>query len=144
MCGCAYPQEILIQFFFQGVMPLFELKNLTKIKDTTQNNLSAQLYWNCSTEFPEGAIYIPFELWPKLFCATQMKLVFRLIARRKCLELPFVVYSILKQCWSVGYACSLFLPLFIADQCLLLINVCCWSLFIADHCLLISWVTLTH
>ena len=25
------------------------------------------------------------------------------IARHICLELPFIVYSILKQCWSVGY-----------------------------------------
>ena len=32
-----------------------------------------------------------------------MKLVFCLIARHYCLELPFIVYSILKQCWSVGY-----------------------------------------
>ena len=29
-----------------------------------------------------GAIYIPFEIWSKLFCATQMKLVFCPIARR--------------------------------------------------------------
>ena len=34
MCRCAYPQENLIQFFFLGVMPLFKLRNLTKIKDT--------------------------------------------------------------------------------------------------------------
>ena len=32
-----------------------------------------------------------------------MKLVFCPIACHLCLELPFVVYSILKQCWSVGY-----------------------------------------
>ena len=37
--------------FFLGVMPLFELRKLTKIKDTTQNSLSAQLHWNRSTEF---------------------------------------------------------------------------------------------
>ena len=30
MCRCAYPQEIL------GAMPLFELRNLTKMKDTTE------------------------------------------------------------------------------------------------------------
>ena len=36
MCTCAYPQEILIQFFFLGAMPLFELRNLTKMKDTTE------------------------------------------------------------------------------------------------------------
>ena len=40
-CRCAYPQEILIQFFFSNA--LFELRNLAKIKDTTQNSLSAQL-----------------------------------------------------------------------------------------------------
>ena len=29
MCRCAYTQKILIQFFFLGVIPLFELRNLT-------------------------------------------------------------------------------------------------------------------
>ena len=44
MCRCAYPQEILIQcyfvfiLYFLGVMPIFEQRNLTKMKDTTQNN----------------------------------------------------------------------------------------------------------
>ena len=46
-CKCAYPQEIL------GVMPLFELRNLTKIKDTTQISSLAQLLYNRSTEFRE-------------------------------------------------------------------------------------------
>ena len=44
MCRCAYPQEILVQFPPLFLMPLFELKNLTKTKDTTQNSLSAQLH----------------------------------------------------------------------------------------------------
>ena len=35
MCWCAYPQEILIQFFFSE-LPLFELRNLAKMKDTTE------------------------------------------------------------------------------------------------------------
>ena len=35
MCRCAYPQEILIQFFFSE-SALFELKNLAKMKDTTE------------------------------------------------------------------------------------------------------------
>ena len=52
MCRCAYLQEILIQFFW-AVVPLFELRNLTKIKDTTQNSSSAQLHRNRSTKFPE-------------------------------------------------------------------------------------------
>ena len=47
MCRCAY----LIQFLFLGVMPLFEPRNLTKIKSTTQNNSSEQLHWNRSTKF---------------------------------------------------------------------------------------------
>ena len=34
MCRCAYPQEILIQFFSRSYS-LFELRNLTKMKDTT-------------------------------------------------------------------------------------------------------------
>ena len=53
MCRCTYPQKILIQFFFLGVMPLLKLRKLTKIKDTTQNSSSAQLHWNRSTEFLE-------------------------------------------------------------------------------------------
>ena len=32
MCRCAYPQEILIQFLFLGVMPLFELIIWQKLK----------------------------------------------------------------------------------------------------------------
>ena len=35
MCRCAYQQEILIHFFL-GAMPLYELRNLTKMKDTTE------------------------------------------------------------------------------------------------------------
>ena len=34
-------------------MPLFELKNLTKMKDTTQNSSSVQLHWNRLAEFRE-------------------------------------------------------------------------------------------
>ena len=35
MYRCAIPQDILIHFFL-GAMPLFELRNLTKMKDTTE------------------------------------------------------------------------------------------------------------
>ena len=35
MCRYAYPQEILIQFFSRNYV-LFELSNLTKMKDTTE------------------------------------------------------------------------------------------------------------
>ena len=42
MCECAYPQEIFIQFISRS-NALFELINLAKMKDTTQNSLSAQL-----------------------------------------------------------------------------------------------------
>ena len=35
MCRCAYPQEILIPFFSLNYA-LFELRNLTKKKDTTE------------------------------------------------------------------------------------------------------------
>ena len=42
MCRCAYPQEILIPFFSR-IYALFELRNLAKMKDTTQHNLLAQL-----------------------------------------------------------------------------------------------------
>ena len=36
MCRCAYRQDILIPFFSLGAVPLFELQNLTKMKDTTE------------------------------------------------------------------------------------------------------------
>ena len=49
-CRCA--QEILIQFFFSDLRP-FELRKLAKMKDTTQNSLSALLLSNRSTEFHE-------------------------------------------------------------------------------------------
>ena len=52
MCWFAYPQEILIPFFSQSY-GLFELRNLAKMKDTTQHSLLAQLLWNRSTEFHE-------------------------------------------------------------------------------------------
>ena len=35
MCKCAYPQEILIPFFFSEYA-LFELRNLTKMKVSTE------------------------------------------------------------------------------------------------------------
>ena len=43
ICRCAYPQEILIQFFMWS-FALFELRNLAKMKDTTPNSLSALLH----------------------------------------------------------------------------------------------------
>ena len=65
---------------------------MTKMKDTTetvyQRNSSETAQQNFVKLFSyaflqemlicffKGAIYIPLELWPKLFCATQMKLVF--------------------------------------------------------------------
>ena len=38
---------------FSRSYALFELRNLAKMKDTTQHSLLAQLLWKCSTEFPE-------------------------------------------------------------------------------------------
>ena len=52
MCWCAYPQEILIPFFSRSY-GLFELRDLAKMKDTSQHSLLAQLLWNRSTEFRE-------------------------------------------------------------------------------------------
>ena len=50
MCRCAYPQDILILFFL-GAMLLFELRNLTKMKDTTetvgQHNSTQTAQQNC-------------------------------------------------------------------------------------------------
>ena len=39
--------------FFSWSYALFELRNLAKMKDTTEHSLSAQLLWNRSTELPE-------------------------------------------------------------------------------------------
>ena len=39
----------------------------------------------------------------KIILCNSDETVFCLIAHHLCLELPFVVCSILKQCWSVGY-----------------------------------------
>ena len=36
MCRCAYPQGILVLSFFLGAMLLFQLRNLTQMRDTTQ------------------------------------------------------------------------------------------------------------
>ena len=51
MYRCVYPQEILIQFFFSELRPLFELRNLTKMKNTTetvgQRNSSETAQQNC-------------------------------------------------------------------------------------------------
>ena len=53
MCRCAYPQEILIHFFFR-VRPFLNLKlQFGQIERYYWNSLSGQLLWNCSTELPE-------------------------------------------------------------------------------------------
>ena len=98
-------------FFFLGEMPLFELRNLTKMKDTTeivgQYNSTETAQQNCvklcSYEGHNvqiciftgnaGLILFRSNLFP-FFCP---------IARHLCLELPIIVYNILKHCWSVGY-----------------------------------------
>ena len=51
MCRCANWKEILIQFFFAGVTANFELRNLGKIKYTTEtvcqrNSSINTIYWN--------------------------------------------------------------------------------------------------
>ena len=43
MHRCAYPQEIMIQFFFLEVTPFFELRNLAKMKDTTETDCQLNL-----------------------------------------------------------------------------------------------------
>ena len=50
MCRCSYPQEILIPSLL-GAMPLFELRNFTKMKDKTetvgQHNSTETAQQNC-------------------------------------------------------------------------------------------------
>ena len=45
-------RKFWFHFFFRSYA-LFELRNLAKMKDTTQHSLLAQLLWNRSTEFRE-------------------------------------------------------------------------------------------
>ena len=47
-CRCAYPQEVLIPYFFLGITPFLNLEIWPK-----WNSLSAQFLWNRSTEFRE-------------------------------------------------------------------------------------------
>ena len=49
------------------------------------------------------------------------------IARPQCLELPFIVYSILKQCWSVGYVSLLTLSFIVLQRLFPTRYVCCLS-----------------
>ena len=108
---CAYPKDILIQFFFLGAMPLFNFEIwrkwkilLKQLDSTTPLKPLNRIEWNfvfmkeimCRYAFLQvnaDLILLRGNLHP-LFCP---------IARHLCLELPFIVYSILKQCWSVGY-----------------------------------------
>ena len=83
MCTCAYPQEILIQFFFLGVTPFLNLEIWRKLKILLKQLVSAtplkplyRIAWNfvvmkdimCRYAFLQekliwsfwGAIYIPF------------------------------------------------------------------------------------
>ena len=63
--------------------------------------------------FLRSNLYL-FELWPKLFCATHMKLVFCPIAQSLLLGIVIHCnYSILKQWWSAGYASLLTLSFII-------------------------------
>ena len=52
MCRCAYPQDILIQFFFWEQC-LFWTSKFDENERYYWNSWSAQLHWNRSTEFPE-------------------------------------------------------------------------------------------
>ena len=104
-------RKFWFNFFFKSYA-LFDRRDLADMEDSTQNSLSAQLHWNLSSwnfvvkkdimcryaflqemliySF-EGAIYIHFELWPKLFCArTLMKLIFL----SDCLSLGFAIRCI--------------------------------------------------
>ena len=51
---CAYPQEILIQFFF-GITPFYNLEIWPKLKILLKEFVST-IYWNRSTEFCENFV----------------------------------------------------------------------------------------
>ena len=107
MCRCAYPQEI-----FSLNYALFDHRNLTKMKDTTET--LHWIAWNsvvmknimCRYAFLQemliwsfcGAIYIQFFVRLPVTNAWNCHL-----------------YRILKQCWSVGYVSLLTLS-FILNQ----------------------------
>ena len=52
MCRCAYPQEILIRFFFSDLRPFWTSK-FDENERYYWNSWSAQLHWNRSTELCE-------------------------------------------------------------------------------------------
>ena len=112
---------ILIHFFSRSNAPIWTWEIWPKLRillETRQRNSTETAQQNfvklCSYEghnfsrkcwfnlFKEQLISL-LKIWPKLFCETKMNLVFCPITRHLCLELPFIVYSIFKQCWSVGY-----------------------------------------
>ena len=105
---------------FLGGMPLFELKNLTKIKKNTQNSFSAHLLWNRSTEFGID-MHFYRECWFDLFKEQFISILnfgqnyLSILCVSFITNLlpdwpipPFIMVicimcSILKQWWSVGY-----------------------------------------
>ena len=128
MCRCANPQEILIPFFFSDLRPFWNFEIWRKwnillkhLVSTTQLKPLNRIAWNfvvmkdimCKYAFLQemliwsfwGEIYIPFFLWLPVINAWNCH-----------------SYSILKQCWSVGYVSLLTLS-FLNEFCLL---VDCW------------------
>ena len=78
-------------------------QNLVKLGSIEGHNMLICIFTgNTDLIFLKSNLY-PFLTLAKIICENQMELVFCSIAPHLCLELPFVVYSILQQCWSVGY-----------------------------------------
>ena len=117
---------ILIQFSY-GNYALFEVWNLTKIKDTSETfrqrnstETAQQNYsWNfvvmkdimCRYAFVQEMLIWFFKERSKSLLNFGQNYIVQLrwkwfsvrLPVTNALELLFVVYSILKQCWSVGY-----------------------------------------
>ena len=81
-------------------------------------------YRKCLFDLFWGAIYIPFELWPKLICATQMKLVFSPLSVTYCHSLYNTAFSGNVGAWGMR-ACSLCFSLSDCPSLMLGISIHC-------------------
>ena len=98
MCRCAYPQEILIKFFSQSYA-LFELRNLAKMKDTTETvrqcNSSETTQQNfvklCSYEGHNVYTYHDITVGQKYFQCEHLIVIFSQSENNTCVNITFIL-----------------------------------------------------
>ena len=120
MCRYAYPQEILIQFFSGSNAPFWTLK-FDENERYYWNSSSAQLRWISWNFVVMKNIMCRYAFYKKCwFYLFKEQFISLFCPMAHSLELPFIVYSTLKQCWSVGYVSLLTLSfiLLICFYCL--------------------------